>query len=439
MSNPRETALKVLFKIDYEGAYSNLALKDSMGALSGADRGLCTRLVYGCVSMKITLDYIISQYSKTKIQKLSKSVIEILRLGIYQIMFMDKIPDSAAVNESVKLAAKYEIRSKGFVNAILRKVSSEKEKIKYPEDKTEYLRTRYSFPKKLCERFIETFGFDFASELIKAMASEPETIIRANRLKTDRESLIGALAQKDIKVSKVSDLPDAAVISGADIGALDEFKNGLFTVQDSAAQLACLVLNPKSDEKVLDLCAAPGGKTTYLAELMGNKGSITAFDVHAHKVELIDNASLRLGIDIINTCAADTSIYKSSMDLSADKILVDVPCSGIGIIRRKPEIKWNRDDISELPLIQYKLLENAIKYLKPGGELVYSTCTIFPQENEDVIKKALEAYECMESVDISDTLPECFVKPTAKSGYITLYPNIDKTDGFFICKLRKKK
>ena len=193
MNNPREAALKILFKIDFEGAYSNLALKDGLDGLKTADRALATRIVYGCVSMKITLDYIISIYSKTKIQKLSKSVLELLRIGIYQIMFMDRIPDSAAVNESVKLAAKYEFRSKGFVNAILRKVSAEKELIKYPEENLEYLRTRYSFPKKLCETLISEFGEDFASELIKSLSLEPETVIRVNRLKTDREELIKSL------------------------------------------------------------------------------------------------------------------------------------------------------------------------------------------------------------------------------------------------------
>ena len=438
MNNPREAALKILFKIDYEGAYSNLALKDGLGGLSGLDRGLATRLVYGCVSMKITLDYIISLYSTTKLSKLSKSVKQILRMGIYQIMYMDKIPQNAAVNESVKLAAKYENRSKGFVNAVLRRVCAEKDSIKFPEDKIDNLRTRYSFPKSLCERFVEEFGYDFALELIKTMATEPETVIRANRLKTDRDSLVQELRDGGADAVALECLPDGAVISGVEIGALDEFKEGLFTVQDTAAQLACLVLNTKKGQSVIDMCAAPGGKTTYMAELMENQGSIRAFDVHPHKIQLIEDAAERLGIDIITACAADTSVYKSAMDESADCILVDAPCSGIGIIRRKPEIKWNREDLMQLPKIQQKLLENAIKYLKPGGELVYSTCTVFSAENEDVINKVLQANPFMEPVDITELLPDKFKKPTAAKGYITLFPNQDGTDGFFICKLRKK-
>ncbi len=438
MNNPREAALKILFKIDFEGAYSNLALKDGLDGLKTSDRALATRIVYGCVSMKITLDYIISIYSKTKIQKLSRSVLELLRMGIYQIMFMDRIPDSAAVNESVKLASKYEIRSKGFVNAILRKVSAEKDSIKYPEEPVEYLRTRYSFPKKLCETLIFEFGEDFAAELIKSLCTEPETVIRVNSLKTNRQLLINSLRSKGLAAEALNDLPFGIVISGGEIGSLDEFKDGLFTVQDTAAQLACAVLNPKPGETVFDLCAAPGGKTTYLAELMKNKGSITAFDIHPHKTQLIEDTAERLGIDIITACAADTSVYKSSMSGRADKVLVDAPCSGIGIIRRKPDIKWNREDISELPQIQKKLLENGADYLKPGGELVYSTCTVLSAENEKVVEQVLSNHPELEMVDITSVLPVKFNKPTAKKGYVTLFPNIDGTDGFFICKIRKK-
>ena len=439
MSNPREAAFKIIYKIDYEGAYSNIALKNGLDGLSAQDRALATRLVYGCVSMQLTLDYIISLFSKVKLKKLSKSVREILRLGIYQIVFMDKIPDSAAVNESVKLISKFENRSKGFVNAILRAVSKEKENIRYPEDRLEYLKVRYSFPETLCDRFVSEFGIDFAEELIKSMSKEPETVIRVNTLKTTPDELIKELAAKGVSVKKTDVLENGLVISKAEIGALDEFKKGLFTVQDTAAQLACLVLNPKPGEKVMDLCAAPGGKTTAMAELMDNKGSIVAFDMYPHKTELIEEVCERLGIDIVTCCTADTSVHKPSMDGTADKILVDVPCSGIGIIRRKPEIKWNREDISTLPDIQKRLLTNACKYLKDGGELVYSTCTIFKDENMDVVNSVMKENPQLQLVDISPLLPDKFRKPTAKDGYITLYPNTDNTDGFFICKLRKLK
>lgn len=435
MSNPREAALKILFKIDYEGAYSNLALKDGLGNLSGQDRAFATRLVYGCTSMKITLDYIIGLYSSVKIKKLSKSVLEILRIGIYQIMYMDKVPPSAAVNESVKLIKKYENRSRGFVNAILRKVADNRENIKFPDDEKENLMVKFSFPMPLCEKIIKEFGLEEGKSLIEALSKEPETFIRVNSLKITRDELIEKLTHKGINIRIVDATENAAIISGTDIGSLDEFKKGYFTVQDIAAQLACKVLAPKKNEKVIDMCAAPGGKTTYLAELMENTGSISAFDIHPHKVSLIEDGAERLGIDIINACAADMYVFKKTLVETADKILVDVPCSGAGIIRRKPDIKWNMEEDGTLCDIQKKLLKNAIAYLKPGGELVYSTCTVFGEENEDIIKDALKENDNMEAVDISDY----FKKETAKDGYVTLLPHHDGTDGFFICKLRKKK
>ncbi len=439
MNNPREAALKILFKIDYEGAYSNLALKDGLGGLNGQDRAFATRLVYGCVSMKLTLDYIIGLYSSVKLKKLSKSVTEILRLGIYQIMYMDKVPVSAAVNESVKLIKKYENRSRGFVNAILRKVADNKDNISFPEETLENLMVRFSFPKPLCEKIISEFGLEEGSRFIEALGQEPKTFIRVNRLKTTRDELIAKLTQKEINIAPFDDLEDAAIISGADIGSLDEFKKGYFTVQDIAAQLACRVLAPKKNDKVIDMCAAPGGKTTYLAELMENTGSILAFDIHPHKISLIEDGAERLGIDIINACAADMSVFKKTMTETADKILVDVPCSGVGIIRRKPDIKWNMEENGTLSKIQHDLLKNAISYLKPGGELVYSTCTVFKEENENIISSVLSEHNSIEAVDITDLLPEAFIKQSAKDGYITLLPHIDGTDGFFICKLRKKK
>ena len=435
MSNPREAALKILFKIDYEGAYSNLALKDGLDGLNSQDRAFATRLVYGCVSMKITLDYIIGLYSSVKLKKLSKSVTEILRLGIYQIMYMDKVPPSAAVNESVKLIKKYENRSRGFVNAILRRVADNKENINYPADEKENLMVRFSFPMPLCEKIIREFGLEEGRRLIEALSKEPQTFIRVNRLKTTPNELVEMLTKNGINIHLTEACEDAAIISGTDIGSLDEFKVGYFTVQDIAAQLACKVLAPKKNDKVIDMCAAPGGKTTYLAELMKNTGSISAFDIHPHKVSLIEAGAERLGIDIINACAADMSVFKKTMAETADKILVDVPCSGVGIIRRKPDIKWNMEEEGTLSDIQTKLLKNAIAYLKPGGELVYSTCTVFREENEDIINAALSENDNMETVDISDY----FEKETAKDGYVTLLPHVDGTDGFFICKLRKKK
>lgn len=438
MKNAREAALQILIAVDFKGAYSNLALKDGLSGLSSVDKGFATRLVYGCISMRLTIDYIISRYSKTKIKKLSACVLEILRMGIYQIYFMDRIPDSAAVNESVKLAARHAAVSRGFVNGVLRSAARGKENLTYPEDKTEYLSVKYSFPIELCVKFEDMFGFERAESLLCAFSKEPETIIRANTLKTTREELKALIETGGAEVRIIEELPDALAVSGLDVGSSIEYKSGLFTVQDTAAQLACLVLAPKSGDTVFDMCAAPGGKTTYLAELMKDKGFITAFDIYPHKTELIDENASRLGISIIESCTFNSAAYQKELAGRADKVLADVPCSGSGILRRKPEIKWNMTDVNELCKIQRKILENAVSYAAPGGEIVYSTCSVMPEENEKAVEAFLSEHPEAEAVDISPLLPEKFRKPTASEGYITLYPDTDGTDGFFICKLRKK-
>ena len=437
MKNAREAALEILLAVDFKGAYSNLALKDGLNGLSGVDKGFATKLVYGCISMRLTLDYIISAFSKTKLKKLSHSVHEILRMGIYQIYFMDRIPDSAAVNESVKLAAKYAAVSRGFVNGVLRSAVRGKDAISYPTDKTEYLSVKYSFSKELCMKLEDIFGFERTESLLGAFLTDPETVIRVNRLKTDKDELKKLLLSGAASVSEIDEMPDALSVSGLDIGGSEEYKRGFFTVQDTAAQLACLVLSPNSGDTVFDMCAAPGGKTTYLAELMKNEGSVTAFDIYPHKTELIDENASRLGLTIVESCTFDSCRFQKQLEGRADKVLADVPCSGSGILRRKPEIKWNIE-FSGLGDIQRRILENAVRYAAPGGEIVYSTCSIMPQENEEIIFDFLKRSDSVECVDITDLLPEKFRKPEAKKGYITLYPDTDGTDGFFICKLRKK-
>lgn len=441
MKNAREAAFRILLDVDFKGAYSNLAVKDGVRELTPVDKAFATRLVYGCISMRLTLDYVISVFSDTKPSKLSDRVTELLRMGIYQILYMDKVPDSAAVNECVRLAKRYAGRSSGFVNAVLRNVSRRKNEIEFPAGGTEQLSVRYSFPPELCERLTGVYGYDFTRELLEAMCAEPEMIIRCNLLKISRDELIKRLGEHGIPASAVPCFRAAVKVSGLDVGGSPEFAEGLYTVQDTAAQLACEVLSPKPGDRVIDLCAAPGGKTTYLAELMENRGSVTAFDVHPHKTELIRKNALRAELDIVEACTNDSSVYNGELAESADKILVDAPCSGLGIVRRKPEIKWNSSlrKVSALHEIQKSILENAVSYLKPGGEIVYCTCTILPEENERTAETVLDKHPELERVDITPLLPEHIKKETAKDGYVTLFPNTDGTDGFFICKLRKKK
>lgn len=407
----------MLYDIEYSGAYSNLALKKALTAdISPQDKAFITTLVYGVTDKKITLDYIIGKRSKLKLKKISKYILIILRMGIYQLKFMDKIPESAAVNESVKLAKRYgHGASAGFVNGVLRNAA--KTEIEYPTDKTEYLAVKYSFPLELCTKWINDFGYEFTENLLKAFSEPPRLTLRPNTLKTTADELLSKLNEKGIKAG-ISD--DYIAADGFDIAHDELYKGGFYTVQDAAAMTASKVLSPKEGETVIDMCAAPGGKTTHMAELMRNKGRIFAFDVHEHKIDLIRKNAERLGITIIDAKIGDGQKYNEKYRNTADKILCDVPCSGLGIIRRKPEIKYNREDTARLPKIQRAILDNAAKYLKAGGELVYSTCTIEKEENEQVTEGFLKYNPDFEKL---------FEK--------TFYPHTDNTDGFYICKIKR--
>ena len=417
--NARECALKVLYDIEFNGAYSNLALKKALAAdTTPMDKSFITTLVYGVTDKKITLDYIIKKHSKLKLKKISKYILIILRMGIYQLKFMDKIPVSAAVNESVKLAKRYgHGASAGFVNGVLRNAA--KTEIEYPTDKTEYLSVKYSFPIELCKKWINDFGYDFTESMLKAFSEPSHLTLRPNMLKTTTDELLEKLTVSGVK-AQITD--DYITADGFDIAHDDLYLGGFYTVQDAAAMAASKVLAPNEGETVIDMCAAPGGKTTHMAEIMQNKGKIYAFDVHEHKIDLIRKNAERLGITIIDAKIGDGQKYNEKYANAADKILCDVPCSGLGIIRRKPEIKYNREKTAELPEIQRAILDNAAKYLKQGGEIVYSTCTIEKEENENVTGGFLTD---------NPNFEEQFEK--------TFYPHIDNTDGFYICKMKRVK
>lgn len=415
MAGAREVAMKVIYEVEFEGAYSNMALKKALNntELTKQDKSLITNLVYGVINRKLTLDFVIEAYSRLKLKKISKYILIILRLGLYQLMYMDKIPESAAVNESVKLARRYgHGASAGFVNGILR--SYIRNGIEIPE---ENLSVKYSYPQWMCDRWIKDFGFEFAEQLMAAMNTEPKLTIRPNTLKISQQELRDKLSENGIK-SEISGI--SLICDGFDVAHDRLYKEGFYTVQDTAASNAAIALAPKPGERVIDMCSAPGGKTTHMAELMQNKGKILAFDVHEHKIKLIEENAKRLGIDIIEARIGDGTVTDKALVETADKVLCDVPCSGLGIIRRKPDIKWNKEDIGGLYAVQRKILENGSRYLKRGGELLYSTCTIDPRENDEVTEKFLKNHSDFEKL---------FEK--------TYYPHIDNTDGFYICKMRK--
>ncbi|MBE7026388.1 MAG: 16S rRNA (cytosine(967)-C(5))-methyltransferase RsmB [Ruminococcaceae bacterium] len=438
----RACAYKILYKIENENSFSNMALKEGLSgcALEGADRRLVASIVYGCVKYKRYLDYIISQFSSVKIKKLSLNVLILLRMGAYQIVKLNRVPDSAAVNESVKLAQKYAYRSKAFINAVLRKISDQKDSIKMPDDLKERLKVECSFPDEIADMLLAEHGAENAGSLMRALNENAPLTVRVNTLKTDKESLAKILLDEGV-TAKECGVDNMLVLEGiSDIASLESYKKGLFTPQGIGSYFASYILSPKKGECVIDVCAAPGGKSTHIAEIMENKGVIHSFDIHSHRAALIESSAKRLGIDIIKTKVADSSQFMCEYESIADCVLADVVCSGLGVIRKKPDIKWSfdTDKLDELASLQYKILSSASRYVKKGGSLVYSTCTITKQENMDVVERFLKENDEFEPCAFDEMLPEKYVKPSAKEGYIQFYPHTDSVDGFFIYKLRRK-
>ena len=443
--NSREIALTTLLEINKNSSYSNISLnKNINNQLAERDENFIRELVYGVIENKSYIDYILSKASKIKLQKLHPAIIEILRLGIYQLVFMDKIPKSAAVNESVKIAKKYGHKgSIGFVNGVLRNISRD---IVYfsrieTKDDIKYLSIKYSHPEFLVRRFINKFGYKSTEELLKANNTTPKLNIRVNSLKINKKDLIVRLENKGFEVSEGKYAKDTLIIHNPNkITFLEEFKTGCFTIQDESSALVGQVLAPKEGLKVIDVCSAPGGKATHIAQIMNNKGKILARDLYEHKIKLIEENKERLGINIIDTEVFDALELDPTLIEEFDYCLLDAPCSGFGLIRRKPEIKWNRkeEDTSELFNLQSKILEVVKNYVKKGGILLYSTCTILDEENIDVIRNFIELNPEFKLLTIENEMYNSDNIKTLKEGYLQLYPNIHNTDGFFIAKMIKE-
>jgi 16S rRNA (cytosine967-C5)-methyltransferase len=443
--NSREIALKVLQNINQKDGYSNISIKNHINDnVSLKDEGFIRELVYGVVENKMYLDYIISKASKIKQKKIHPTINEILRLGIYQIVFMDKIPISAAVNESVKLAKKYGHKGTiGFVNGILRAISRDVDYFKKIEEKNEQkaLSIKYSHPEYLVSRFIKEFGYDFTVDILKANNSKPLLNIRVNTIKTNKKELMNLLNKRGFEISEGEYAKDAIIVYNPQrITSLQEFKDGYFTIQDESSMLVGQILAPKEGSLVLDVCSAPGGKSTHIAAIMNNRGRVIARDLHEHKIRLIEENKKRLEINIIDSEVYDALKLDKSLIEKADYCLVDAPCSGFGLIRRKPEIKWNRkeNDIKELSTLQYEILNVSKEYVKKGGILMYSTCTILDEENICIINKFLEENKNFKLTSIENEVVNIDKINSLKDGYIQLYPNIHNTDGFFIAKMVKE-
>lgn len=426
----RNIALKSLYEINIKQAYSNIVLdkfiNENREKLSNLDINFISELVYGVVTWKLTLEYIIQKYSKTKIKKMSDWVKNILYLGSYQIIFLDKVPKSAAVNESVNLCKKYNFKSVGLVNAILRKIEkSDYKEISNITNSITRISLKYSMPEWIVKKICDEYGEEETANICQNLNLRPNISVRINRLKGKMD-----LGEKGI-------LEDFRTITGTkNITKTKEYIEGNITIQDEAAGLSSFVLAPKEGEIVLDACSAPGGKTTYLAELMHNKGKIVAWDIYEERLKQVEQNAKRLGIDIIQTEVHDATKLKEEYVEKFDKILLDVPCLGLGVIRRKPDIKWNRqeEDIKEISDIQFNILKTCSKYLKKNGTLVYSTCSMLKEENDAIIEKFIKE-EKFETVNIEEQIPNEFSKITTNN-MVQFLPS-QNHDGFFITMLKK--
>lgn len=419
MANPRKVAASVLTKIQKDAAYSNITLGAYLKEteLSNEDKKLASRLVYGVLDRKITLDWVLSRFIKTPIKKTAPFTLQVLRCALYQIMFMDKIPDSAAVNEAVKLIKNSkDSRNAGFVNAVLRAVL--RENIALPKGNSVMdLSVRYSCSEWIIDSLLKDYETSDTVAFLEASLNAPPLTIRTNTTKISTDSLIDML---DAECDKGEAQDSLNLKGGFDVAGNELFKKGYFYIQDSASQKAVSVLNPQKGMRVLDVCAAPGGKSFLVAILMENEGEIISCDLYEHKISLIRESAKRLGLNIIKPTLNDAR--KKNDDLGEfDAVLCDVPCSGLGVIRRKPEIKYKpMEDFKELEKIQFEILENAAGYLKKGGKLLYSTCTLRKAENEKQVEKFLQKHSE-------------FIKKYEH----TYMPHIDKTDGFYCALIEK--
>ena len=443
MSNPRNVALNILLKIEQDNAYSNIALNNAIkeNKLSGLDSSFVSALVYGVLERKITLDYIIKQYSKIPLRKIEIKTKTILRLGILQLLFMDKIPESAAVNESVNLAKKHKLqKSSGFINGILRNITRAEEKYKLPDksDKLMYYSVKYSATQELVRLWINSYGELNAEKLLESLSGRPKICARINTLKTDKESLTAELAKENVIVGEIPFLENAITLSTTgSIERLSAYKSGKFHIQDASSQLCVHFLSPNPREVMLDVCSAPGGKSFTAAQYMGDRGKVFSCDLYDHKLKLIESGAKRLGIDSIVTLKRDGASSDIPLPL-ADKILCDVPCSGLGILSRKPEIRYKDDLITDdLPDLQYKILCQSAQYLANGGRLVYSTCTLNPAENNENARRFLEEHPDFYGVSLK--LPNSVSRAFEENDYeLTLMPQTAGTDGFYIAVFGKK-
>lgn len=444
----REISLDILVEVMEKGCFSNEAIQNALMKyqyMNKQNRAFLTRLCEGVIERAVELDYVIDLYSRTKTEKMKPLIRNLLRMGVYQILYMDQVPDSAACNEAVKLAGKRGFHAlKGFVNGVLRTISRNKENITYPDrerNPLEYLKVRYSMPEWIISMWLSEYSPDTVEKVLKSFLGKKDTSIRVNLLKTNREKLKEILLKEEVKAEEGAYLPYALKISGYNyLAALPSFQGGLFQVQDESSMLAVHCAGIKRNDFVMDVCSAPGGKAAHAAQLLAGTGQVTARDLTESKTEKIQENVTRLGLANITIEVKNALSFTESLREKADVLLADLPCSGLGVIGRKGDIKYKtkEEDVWELARLQREILNVVKDYVKPGGILMYSTCTINRRENLDnAVWFQENADFTLESVE--DGLPTGLRGSTGEKGYIQLLPGIHETDGFFLARFRKNR
>lgn len=442
---PRQIALEVINRVHTTGSYANILLPKKLARtdLDSRDKAFITELTYGTLRAKGTLDWIIKQFSKQKIAKIPDMVLDLVRMSVYQIFYMD-VPDHAVVNEAASMAKNnFHIGIVSFINGLLRGIIRGKDSISWPNrtsDPAIYLSIIYFHPQWMVESWIDEFGFDEAEALCKANNRSSKLTIRVNKLKTTSKVLADSLQKKDWKVEPGQYADEALHIKGGgDISKTREFKEGLFYVQDESSMLASHVLSPQPDETILDVAAAPGGKTTHIAQLMDNHGNIIAVDANPNRINLLKQNLQRLGIKNVQLINADATKLKSVIRQPVDRILVDAPCSGLGVLARRPDARWNKtpEQIIELSNIQVDILTAVADLLKPGGVMVYSVCTLTERETSLAVERFLHIRQ---DYDIDNVSPFLFadIRDDVYNGMIQLMPNRHNVDGLFIARLKRR-
>lgn len=448
MENTRELAVNMLLEIAEQNKYSHLVIRnvlDKYNYMDGRDKAFLKRITEGTLERKIEIDYVLNQFSKVSVSKMKPFIRNLLRVSVYQLLFMDSVPERAVCNEAVKLAGKRGFKNlQGFVNGVLRNIARKKEEISWPEEERNtagYLSVKYSMPEWLVEKFLSERGALQTKKMLESfLEASPVTVRLKETLKEeDREVFLNEMKKSGVRVKKHPYLPCAFEILNAEgISALPGFTEGLFMVQDVSSMLVCEAADIKKGDRVIDVCASPGGKALHAAEKLQGTGFVSARDLTEYKAEMIRDNIRRMNVKNVEAFVSDARQLREEDVETADVLLCDLPCSGLGIIGKKTDIKYHvsEEGLKQLKELQREILSVVWQYVKKGGVLIYSTCTVNPDENEENVKWFTENYP-FQTENLSPFLPEC-LKEEGKKGMLQLLPGIHETDGFFLARLRRE-